>query len=93
MAYYMHPGDLVRLAGAEWQPEFRDLLGLVTKQYKTVFDNLDEDPRWQVMTIRGPVVVFAEEVDVVQDADGEDYADAHPCSWGPGSVEGEEVHG
>lgn len=93
MAYYMHPGDLVRLSGEEWQPEFRDLLGLVTKQYKTAFDNLDEDPRWQVMTIRGPVVVFAEEVDVVQDVDGEDHGEAHPCSWGPSVVEGKEVHG
>ena len=93
MAYYLHPGDLVRLTGRDWQPQYRGLVGLVTKQYKTVFGDLSEDPRWQVTTPLGRVVVYAEEVDIVQDADGEDYADTHPCSWGPGSVEGKEVHG
>lgn len=92
MAYYLHPGDLVRLSGAEWQPEFRGLLGLVTKQYKTPFDDLSEEPRWQVTTTSGVVVVFAEEVDVVQDVDGEDHGDANPCRWGPRRMEKQEVH-
>lgn len=93
MAYYLHTGDLVRLSGAEWQPEFRDLVGLVTKQYKTPFEDLDDDPRWQVTTAMGHVVVFAEEVDIVQDVDGEDHGEAHPCRWGSSVVEGKEVHG
>ena len=92
MAYYLRLGDLVRLTGNEWQAEFRDLVGLVTNQYKTPFEDLNEEPRWQVTTPMGHVVVFAEEVDVVQDVDGEDYAKAHPSRWGLGLVEGEEVH-
>lgn len=83
----------MRLSGEDWQAEYRDLLGLVTNQYKTPFEDLSADPTWQIMTIKGPVVALADEVDVVQDVDGEDYADTHPCSWGSGSVEGKEVHG
>ena len=68
MKYLLETGDLVITRGPDWAPGWRDIVGLVTERYKPGFDT-DDEPRWKVVTGQGDVVVYRDEVDILNDYD------------------------
>lgn len=79
MSYLLSPGDLVITVGDEWQPGWLGVVGIVLTRYEE-HDRSDE-PRWRVITPQGDIVVFREEVDVINDANGENHEESNTCGW------------
>jgi len=80
VTYLLRPGDLVITRGPDWAVGWRDIVGLVTERYESGFD-ADDEPRWKVVTGQGDVVVYRDEVDILNEhVDGAHHEKPHTRS-------------
>ncbi len=91
MRYLLCPGDLVVTRGPDWAQGWRDIVGLVVERYASGFDS-DDEPRWRVVTGQGDVVVYRDEVDIINEDDhGAHHAKPHARRRRSRSVDGPKV--
>lgn len=76
MRYTLWPGDLVITRGADWADSWRNVVCLIVERYDSGY--LDDEPRWRAMTPMGDVVVYRDEVDILnEDDNGAHHAKPH----------------
>lgn len=80
MRHSLRPGDLIVTTGECWSPGWKGIVAFVLEQYRSEFDG-PTHPRWRAMTAHGDIVVFRDEVDILNDhVDGAYYAKPDTCS-------------
>ena len=74
MRHLLRPGDLIVTSGDHWSPGWKGIVALVLEKYRPEFDG-DAGPRWRAMTAKGDIVVFRDEVNILNEhVDGAHYA-------------------
>lgn len=67
MSHRIGPGDLVMTVGGTWSLDWRNTVALIIKQYGPR-QFVSDEPRWLAMTGMGEIVVYADEVDIINRA-------------------------
>jgi hypothetical protein len=77
--HLLRPGDLIVTTGDHWSVDWKGIVAFVIEKYRPEFDG-DDEPRWRAMTAQGDIIVFRDEVNILNEhADGAHHAKPDTC--------------